>query len=200
MFSTTGSGPQINRDKEVKFRGIYQGYSTVILEDISKDTDLNEFDIKIFDIGKTSHNNEYIYNLFELYKGTPIFGKINKGKIIFKNIIDLNGQDIKNKTIKECKTLSIGIGPGGGWLTQYKAAHIGFDSMILGFEINDDGIEIKGVMKTCDLIHGNSIFKKEIQKKIISNYYNLFNYKSTYYTVIYKPEKKSNFFKQEYFG
>lgn len=194
MNTTIGNITHINISKDIQFRGLHKGEASAILIDITKNED--KIDTKLINCGPIKYDNTSMYNIFERCKSIPDFEKIEK-KIILNNfsfsindILCINKKLIEINIDNECSKLPIGIGPGGEWIDQHKALHIKFESMVLGFDIINNDIKLFGGIKFSNIIHGNSIFKKEIQTSIVRRFYKIFEHKPTYYIFIYKPEKK----------
>jgi hypothetical protein len=182
---------------ESRYTKLKQGEATSIIVNIDNN-------IKIINLGKISHNNEELYKIFERCKKIEDFKKVDKELILKNNtlndIISLNNFNIDNKKESKKGELPVGIGPGGAWLTQWKASNTKFETMVLGFEIINERIEICGGIKMADLIDGNSIFKEEVQKSIIDYFIKKFNTRYTYYIVIYKPEKVKSILGTQFSG
>lgn len=189
---------------ELRYKGLKQGEATTIIIDLNKYSKIskdNVYNLKIINYGKIPHNNEKLYEIFEKCKEINDFEKIDKELIQGVNkLLFLNNINFDNKNQIKKGDLPIGIGPGGGWLTQWKAAHTKFETMVLGFEIINEQIEVYGAIKTADLIDGNSIFKEEVQKSIIDFFIRKFNMGCTYYIVVYKPEKIKSIFNTHFEG
>lgn len=185
---------------EQKYSGLTKGEATAVVIDVDKYNDMVKDDalnMKVVNCGPIPHDNDKLLKLFKRCKKIASYRRIDP-EIILKDgplsdLFYLKASDFINMPASQKGELPVGIGPGGEYLTAYKASNKTFQTMMIGFEIVDQEIKIGGGIKMDDVIHGNSIFKDYVQKSIIQQFLKYFNTRFTYYITIYEPEKKGFF-------